>query len=691
MTPAAPTALRYATLASTLLLWLLAVFFLLGDSPLHSRLRGWQWDAQQRLSPRERINDSAVIVAIDDDSLRQLGQWPWPRQRLAELFGLIQFAEPAAVGVDIVFAETDRYSPSTLRAALGLKAGDSAGLATLPDGDAALANAWQGAPLVIGSFGLLEAASAKPAGLHRQAIADLSPHAAAGLPQFADALRSLPRLRETATTEALLNAEPEHGMLRKLPTFTRVGDAIVPGLAFALLQRVAGETEVIAIAHGQGIRAIQSGALRIPTDADGSWRLHFSDFRQRPHLSAASLLSDPTQAELLRGRIVLVGYTASGLLDVVQTPLGAMPGVEAHAEALDNYFDGRLLQRPWFALALELLAFTMISGTALVLLWRYGIGSALAAFTTAALVSAAASHGAFVAQGWLLDSAAPVLAAGVVLALQSGLSLAQARAQRRALAAELQLSREQQARLEGELDAARRIQNGMLPQAAQVLAGEQRVHIAASMQAARWVGGDFYDCFIERDRLWFLVGDVSGKGLPAALFMALAKGALRRAAASCPDAPGLALSRTSEELSEANAEQQFVTVLLACMDLNSGHLQLASAGHEAPWLLATSGVITPLVLVGGPPLGVLDHFDYPSEHAHLEHGEGLCLFTDGATDARNPSHMLLGREGFLAMVQAFHGQATDACLRGVEERLKGFVDTAEATDDITLMFVQRRA
>ncbi len=480
-------------------------------------------------------------------------------------------------------------------------------------------------------------------------------------------------------------------MLRKLPTFARVGEALVPGLAFALLQQVAGERGVSATPQGDGIRALHSGAVRIPTDADGGWRLHFSDFRQRPHLSAADLLADPSRAELLRGRVVLIGYTASGLLDVVQTPLGAMPGVEAHAEAIDNYFDGRLLQRPWFALSLELLAFAVVSGTALVLLGRFGIGSALAAFAGAALLWAAASYGAFVRQGWLLDSAAPLLAAGVVLALQSGLSLAQARAQRRALAAELQLSREQQARLEGELDAARRIQHGMLPQAAQVLAGEQRVQIAASMQAARWVGGDFYDCFIEADRLWFLVGDVSGKGLPAALFMALVKGALRRSAASCADAPGLALTRTAAELTGANAEQQFVTVLLACMDINSGRLQLASAGHEAPWLLSASGSITPLQLAGGPPLGVLDDFDYPSEAAQLQCGEGLCLFTDGATDARNPDHQLLGREGFIAMVQAVHGLSTEACLQGVEERLRGFVDTAEATDDITLLFVQRSA
>ena len=672
---------------AALLALLLAALHLSFDTAPQRALRALWFDAQQRIHPRERINDSVVVVTIDDESLAVLGQWPWPRQRMAALLQKILAAQPAVVGVDVLFAEPDRYGPAPL--ALTLKQAGMADaaplLASLPDGDAQLAQAIQGAPVVLGMFGLKEPAPTASTLPPSPLLVERGGSATGKLPLlFADVLRSLPVLTGAAAGEGLLEALPESGLIRRLPTLIKVQGQVVPGLTVEMLRVGTQAPALVTQAGGGGMARLGIGEYRIPTDPDGGWWLHYSPWKKRPNVSALALFTDPDAASILSGRMVLLGYTASGLLDVINTPLGPMPGVHAHAEALDNLLDGRLLQRPRWAAAVEALALLALALLAALVLQRRTPARAAGVWALGVAALFVASHLAFRQQGWLLDAVAPAFAAAAVLGLQLLASLARTRAQ-------LQASREARARLDGELDAARRIQLGMLPDPAQRLAGEPRVQLAATMQAARSVGGDFYDCFLDGEQLWFLVADVSGKGLPAALFMALAKGALRRAAAQAPGDPGLALQLAAASLAGENAEQQFVTVLAGTLHLGSGALALASAGHEAPLRLSAGQAPSPIPLLGGPPLCVLDDFPYSSEAASLQPGEGLCLFTDGATDARNSKGEMLGREGWFAALAAAGDAPAEPTLQALRTRLERYVGTAELADDVTVLVLRWRA
>ena len=136
----------------------------------------------------------------------------------------------------------------------------------------------------------------------------------------------------------------------------------------------------------------------------------------------------------------------------------------------------------------------------------------------------------------------------------------------------------------GELDAAKRIQMGLLPDPREVFASEERVDVAALLEPARTVGGDFYDCFMLDDRrLFFVVADVSGKGLPASLFMASVKSIIKSSALTVEGSLVGVLARAQDEIHRENPESLFVTALACVLDLETGELEYANAGHEPAW------------------------------------------------------------------------------------------------------------
>lgn len=667
--------------AGAVLALLLALLLLATESRPELALRLGLFDSWQRLQPRERVNDGVVVVEIDEQSLNELGQWPWPRTRVAQLIWQLAAQRPAAIGIDLLFPEPDRYSPRRLAQQMPELRLAPETVAELPDSDEELASALRRAPVVLGVGAsdpqpLLEGPTRDP----RQR-----------LPHYGLAVRSTAVLDRAARAHGVIARVPDRGVVRRLPTLAVAGDRLLPGLALESLRVAAGRPPLRLRSDARGLVHLRFGDYRIPTDRAGGWWLHFSDWTQRPHLSAAAVLRGELPPGTLTDRIVLLGYTALGLQDTADTPLGPMPGLHVHAEAIDNLIDGRLLSRPPWAPLAETALLLLLAGVAIVFVpTRQAAGSG-ALYAGLALAALAAATAAFWQLGWLLDAVSPLLAAAAVFAFMSTVALNEAQAQRRRLRAALVSSRESQMRLEAELDAARRIQIGMLPQPAEVLAQESRVSIAARMQAARTVGGDLYDFFLlDRQHLLFLIGDVSGKGLPASLFMALLKAAIKGVAQRVEPDPAQMLSETGSALAENNPEQLFVTMLGGLLDLDSGKLLWSSAGHDAPYLLpANGGPPQRLHGVGGPPLCVLDAFHYPLERLPLRPGDRLCLITDGITEAQNSDGELYGAPRLLAALQrsaaldSLEDQA-DALLADVA----AFVGNAEPADDAALLLLR---
>jgi len=278
---------------------------------------------------------------------------------------------------------------------------------------------------------------------------------------------------------------------------------------------------------------------------------------------------------------------------------------------------------------------------------------------------------------------APALGAAAVFGVMQAGSLAEAQRQRQQL-------REQAARMAGELDAAKRIQMGLLPDPREVLAGERRADVAALLEPARTVGGDFYDCFmLDERRLFFVVADVSGKGLPASLFMASVKSILKSAALTVEGSVGGVLVRAQDEIRRENPESLFVTALAGVLDLETGELEYANAGHEPAWSHQPHGRPERLDASGGPPLCVLELYTYPSTRRTLVRGEWLLALSDGATEAMNPAKEFFGSERLRTSL-AWLGDEADAVaiVTRVRDDVRRFSGTAEPADDLTLLAVR---
>lgn len=651
------------------------------------------FDAYQYRMPRERVSAPAVIVEIDEKSLAQYGQWPWPRTRLARLIDLIAEGRPAAIGLDIVMPEPDRLSPDRLAALLPQMEPDvAARLTRLPSNDALLAATVRDRPVVLGVAGLEDSAATATAGRH-------APVRIAGggdlrrVRVFPGTLRSVETIDAAAEGHGLLSVDVEGGVVRRVPAIARVADDWLPGFAVELFRVAAGAPGLTVRTSARGIEAVVVGDLVVPTQPDGSVWIRYTRSDRERFVSAADVLAGRVAPARFTRRLVLVGVTTLGISDYKATPVDdRMPGVEIHTQLIEGIFDGALLSRPRWAVWAEAAALA-IGGAALIV--AVPAVSALASTGIAAVLALAVvglGIGAFAYRGLLLDPGVPVLGIGAVFTVMLGVTLAEAESQRRALRRQVIRQREEAARLAGELEAARRIQMGSLPTPAAAFPGETRFELYAYLEPAREVGGDLYDFFrLDADRAFLLVGDVSGKGLPGSLFMTVSKSLCKSVALRLTGDVGAMMREADREIARDNAEGLFVTVWAAILDASTGALEFGSAGHDAPYLL-NPGREAPRQLAtegGGPPFCVMDDFPYDGARDRMRRGEMLCLATDGVTEATNAAGELYGRARLEALLA---GLPADASARDVGEAIRRDVVTfstgVEPADDVALVVLK---
>jgi serine phosphatase RsbU (regulator of sigma subunit) len=206
------------------------------------------------------------------------------------------------------------------------------------------------------------------------------------------------------------------------------------------------------------------------------------------------------------------------------------------------------------------------------------------------------------------------------------------------------------------------------------------------VQPARTVGGDFYDCFkLDPTHLFFVVADVSGKGMPAALFMALCKATIKAAVMSSGAEPAAALRLAAQEISRDNPETFFVTVFAGMLELETGELRYCNAGHEPPYVSGAAG-LRRLPTAPRPPVGVPGAFSFTSESLRLAPGDLLCALTDGVTEAMNERGELYGAGRLERLLGSLARDAGPSQINAaVIEDVKRFVGEAAASDDLTLL------
>lgn len=242
-------------------------------------------------------------------------------------------------------------------------------------------------------------------------------------------------------------------------------------------------------------------------------------------------------------------------------------------------------------------------------------------------------------------------------------------------------------RIESELSIAREIQMGMLPKIFPPYPDRKDVDLHAVLYPAKEVGGDLYDFFMDQDRLYFVIGDVSGKGVPASLFMAITR-SLFRTLSQQVLSPAAIVMEMNRSISDNNESNMFVTLIVGILDLSTGILKLCNAGHNPPVLIHPGGNVSFLPVKTHAFVGIVDNFVYTDEEITLEKGGKLFLYTDGVTEAENASKELYGDDKLIKTLAVHATSDVREIVEAVICSVAGHVQEAETSDDLTMLLIQ---
>ncbi len=348
----------YARLLSIFLLFAFLGVRVADPLPLEE-LRVRTFDMYQIIQPRVTTQRPVVIVDIDEKSLGKLGQWPWPRTRVADLVKQLTDLGAAAIAFDIVFAEPDRLSPALAADTFAnLEEDVRTKLRALPSNDQVLANVLRTSPIVLGESGLPKATPQAELKLPPTGLATLGGDPRPFLLNFPGLLRNIPALEEAAPGRGLFTIRTERdGIVRRVPMIMEAQGELLPSLTFEMLRIVTKSDTILIKSDEAGVKSIAVPGFEIPTDRNGQLWVHFNYHDAKRYVSAVDVLEGRIGPDAISRKLILIGTSAVGLLDVKTTPLDpVMPGVEVHAQVLESALTRSVLSQPNYAVGAEVLA-----------------------------------------------------------------------------------------------------------------------------------------------------------------------------------------------------------------------------------------------------------------------------------------------------------------------------------------------
>jgi adenylate cyclase len=345
----------YARLACLALLIAFAGLRILDPGPVEE-IRVRTFDTFQRFDPRKKAVRPVTIVDIDDKSMEKLGQWPWPRTRIADLITELTRLGAVVIAFDAVFSEPDRLNPNiaadTFR---NLDEATREKLRLLPSNDQIFADAIKASRVVLGESGLPEEIAALDKTLPVTGLAMLGEEPQRFMFDFPGLLRNVPVLEHAAAGRGLFTIRPERdGIVRRVPMVMQAQGQTMPSLTFEMLRVATGAGTILIKAEKAGIKSIGIRGLQIPTDNNGQLWVHYARNDASIYVPAINVLEKNVAPEMIAGKLVLIGTSAVGLNDIKTTPVSpAMPGVEIHAQVLESALTGAVIAQPSYGIAIE--------------------------------------------------------------------------------------------------------------------------------------------------------------------------------------------------------------------------------------------------------------------------------------------------------------------------------------------------
>ena len=634
------------------------------------------FDLYQKIFPLKKESSEVVIIDIDEKSLKKFGQFPWNRSVFARIIENVNTAEPKAIGFDVFFSEKDKQSPEEIIKSYNLIPTDVNQIQKIKGHDEILREELERSNSVIAVLG----SNVSSHGTYdRSAKAKFL--SKGGDPKeftfsFPYSIGSLEKLEKSAKGLGSISfLDQTDGIIRSLPLILRFGNKLYPTMGLEMIRVGSKQKNIFVELDEVGIKKVSARPFKISSDPNGLFWIRYKQSQKSQYISASSVYEKKFEESFFREKYVLIGASAQGLFDIVKTPLGAtVPGVEVHANVIENILDNSYLIRNPNVYIFELLFSIIIVFITFYFSQNIKPKYSLLIFFSSVISVILIGFVFFLLRSELIDFSYPIFMVTVIFL--AGLYFRFLKENELAIT-----NLQKQAVLKKERELAGEVQKRLFPETKKF---EKFVY--AKNIPARDVSGDYYDIIeINENEFYFTLADVSGKGVRSGMLMAKASSIFRTLAnLSLPLEKNVYL--VNNEIVEAKFKGMFVTAVFGKMNVLNGEIEIINAGHENIMLLDESKNFE-FIKADLPPIGILK---YPNEKMVIKRNINIknktfIVYSDGVTEGYSKNGKMLGVEGIQEIILNIKEINPKNIINNIVDTLN--FDQAKLRDDITCLCI----
>ena len=622
----------------------------------------------------EKKDTEVVIIDIDESSLGKFGQFPWSRSVFAKILDQLNTSNPKAIGFDIFFTEKDKQSPEEIIKSYDLIPADISALQKLKGHDDLFAEKLKESKSITAVLG-----SNVPSHTNYDRKAKARFLSKGGDPKkftysYPYSIGSLEKLEKNVKGLGSISfLDQTDGIIRSLPLLVRFDEKIYPTMGLEMVRVGSKQKNIYIELNEVGIKRISARPYKIESDPNGIIWIKYKKSQKKQFISAGDVYDGKFEKNFFENKYVLIGASAQGLFDLVKTPLGVtIPGVEVHANVIENILDQSYLIRNPNTYIFELLFSIIIALLTFILSQKIKPKLSLSIFFGNLLLIIITGFLIYKFRSELVDISYPIFI--VAITFLTGLYFRFIKENQIALE-----NLQKEAKLLKERELAAGVQKSLFPDISKF-----ENFIYARNIPARDVSGDYFDVIkVNKEEYFFTLADVSGKGVKAGMYMAKAS-SIFRTLSNLSFPLEKVVFGVNNEIVEAKFKGMFVTAVFGKFNIQTGDLTFVNAGHESIMVFNRNKEFD-FIKSDMPPIGIVKYFTesmVKSKTINLN-DKTIVIYTDGVTEGYLKNGQELGAEGVKEIVSNLDTITPKNVVDSIAEKLNWGAD--KLRDDITCL------
>ncbi len=634
------------------------------------------FDLYQKIFAKEKEVSDVVIIDIDEASLGKFGQFPWSRSVFAKIIDQLNTSNPKAIGFDIFFTEKDKQSPDEIMKSYGLIPSDVVELQNLKSHDELFSEKLNQSKSVVAVLG-----SNVPSHSNYDRKAKAKFLSKGGDPKqftysYPYSIGSLELLEKNVKGLGSISfLDQLDGIIRSLPLIVRFENQLYPTMGLEMVRVGSNQKNIFIELNEVGVSRISVRPYKIESDPNGIIWIRYKKSNKNQYISAGDVYDGKFQSDFFKNKYVLIGASAQGLFDLVKTPLGVtIPGVEVHANVIENILDQSYLIRNPNTYLFELLFSIIVALITFILSQKIKPKYSLSIFFGNILAIIIIGFSIYKFRSELIDISYPIFI--VTVTFLTGLYFRFIEENKLALA-----NLQKEAKLLKERELAAGVQKSLFPDITKF-----ENFIFAKNVPARDVSGDYFDVVRSTpEEYFFTLADVSGKGVKAGMYMAKAS-SIFRTLTNLKFPLEKVVFGVNNELVEAKFKGMFVTAVFGKLNIKTGELIFINAGHESI-LTFDKNKNYEYIKSDMPPIGIIKYFTESMVKSNIINliDKTFVVYTDGVTEGYLKNGEELGAEGVQRIIDNISEVTPKTIVESIEKELNWGAE--KLRDDITCMAI----